>query len=872
MKKIFLGILILILLLPQIVKAESSIATGCGTYHKNADGTCQDLSFETNSFSCTDEDGLCYKLQNLSKNFQIFNLNSDKEQTEVTDNDNSWYEQNQEQYVELSYNLESIYKYFYEKFGRKGYDNNYGLLKANIQESGDGANAGYYKDSQYAELNFFNGLDNIYGVMNILEITAHEFTHIFTNYEVNSSIGNVDAKTINEAFSDIFGVFINYYINGELDFLNSDEISNSHKVDRSLCDPESAGDPEHYSNYYNDPTNNAMSYVNTGFISIIFCHLIQGGTNNTSLITTSPIGLEKLEKILYYTMDNDFLDFLSSYDVQNYFLSFRDAIINSATYLSKQTGNNIVSNDIISIKTAFNSVGITYDSEFWLIPTIVYPGKVAVISPGATVEVNINLISKNNFSSNNIKLTPTISSNFPGKFTLRTISPISINSNETKQIIGDLTLNSDFSGTTTYYLDILAEDQNSSIKFNLHGLPILATSNPIALSATPKTAYIGEEIVINGYNLNKTSYVDFNAGDGERVSATITSKTFDVLKVLVPNSSVDGYIYVNNIAIGDGTAYLTFDVQRAPTTLEVGSDKQFSSISSALNVLEDGDTILVYDGTYEDVIWLMDKKNITVKSKNGPLKTIIDGSNQMSSLSVIDCDHIYIDGFTFKNVKSDFLKIFNIENSSFVISNNIFENSYVNQKNSYGQVFNIRIFDSYADSTFKNEVKDNLFRNNQSLSNNGEIIRVSIEVPEYKIYLNNNKIYNNLNNNNLIYLTGNVILFNNLIYKNNSGKNIIINDSYYGDPIIMNNVISDNSSSSTTTSYAGIGIYASTEAKLMNNIIYNNHNLYGVNFKNGFDSYKNYLNNIAYLNSKEDFYEINISRTKVYQRQYFYYF
>jgi hypothetical protein len=70
----------------------------------------------------------------------------------------------------------------------------------------------------------------------------------------------------------------------------------------------------------------------------------------------------------------------------------------------------------------------------------------------------------------------------------------------------------------------------------------------------------------------------------------------------------------------------------------------------------------------------------------------------------------------------------------------------------------------------------------------------------------------------------------------------------------MNNVISDNSSLSTTTSYASIKIDAKTNAKLMNNVIYNNKNLYGIDFKDGFESYKNYLNNIAYLNSKGDFY------------------
>src|SRR3989339_578529 len=577
MKKSFLVLLIINFLSASIVYASSQEGVGCGTYNKNEDGGCKDITFETNSFNCTDEDGICYKLQNLSKNFQIFNLNESNQQNEVIDNDNIWNEMTQEQYVELVYNLENIYKYFFEKFARNGYDNNHGLLKANIQEFGDGANSNYFKDEKYSELNFYNGADGNFNIMNILEVTAHEFMHIVTLYEIGNPTINYDARTINESISDIFGIFINYYIM---------------------------------------PNDEEMSYVNSGFIGIIFCHLIQGGINNTSLITTNPISLEKLEKIVYYALDNGFLNFLSSSSIDNYFLNFRDSVINTATVLSEQIDANITSSDINSITTAFNSVGITRDPEFWILPNTIYPGKASVVYPGGTVQMLFNITSKNNFSGT-VKLTAKISSDFPGIFKLENTDSIFIKANETKQIVANLYLNANFVDDYIYYVNILGEDENSTIKYNSHDIPILATSNPIGLDVDPKSAYNGQEIVITGYNLDKTSSVKFKESSDNLIEAVITEKKLDQLKVVVPSSAIDGYLKINNRNTGNGDQYLIFDVERTPMILEVGNDKSYKTISSAYDALEDGDTILVDDGVYNEAVWINNSIDITIKSKNG---------------------------------------------------------------------------------------------------------------------------------------------------------------------------------------------------------------------------------------------------------------
>ena len=864
MKKSFLVLLIINFLSASIVYASSQEGVGCGTYNKNEDGGCKDITFETNSFNCTDEDGICYKLQNLSKNFQIFNLNESNQQNEVIDNDNIWNEMTQEQYVELVYNLENIYKYFFEKFARNGYDNNHGLLKANIQEFGDGANSNYFKDEKYSELNFYNGADGNFNIMNILEVTAHEFMHIVTLYEIGNPTINYDARTINESISDIFGIFINYYITGELDFLMGDEISNNHNIDRNLCNPESVAYPEHYSNYYDMPNDEEMSYVNSGFIGIIFCHLIQGGINNTSLITTNPISLEKLEKIVYYALDNGFLNFLSSSSIDNYFLNFRDSVINTATVLSEQIDANITSSDINSITTAFNSVGITRDPEFWILPNTIYPGKASVVYPGGTVQMLFNITSKNNFSGT-VKLTAKISSDFPGIFKLENTDSIFIKANETKQIVANLYLNANFVDDYIYYVNILGEDENSTIKYNSHDIPILATSNPIGLDVDPKSAYNGQEIVITGYNLDKTSSVKFKESSDNLIEAVITEKKLDQLKVVVPSSAIDGYLKINNRNTGNGDQYLIFDVERTPMILEVGNDKSYKTISSAYDALEDGDTILVDDGVYNEAVWINNSKDITIKSKNASSKTIIDGSNLQNYLAISNSQNISVEGFTFRNLSSDYLNPIYIKDSSTRISTNVFENTYVNNKDNYLSMFLLNINNStLCDSSFRNEISNNIFINNIIANSNGNLIDIFNSTKTCNVDIYNNQISTNTSNYVLLNLAGNIAFYNNLIYKNISSNNILETDGYYGDFIILNNVVADNklSSSDTKVLYKAIYLSANSQSsKFKNNIIYKNTGYAGIDFSYAILSYKNYTNNILNSNLKGNFYFDNDTKT-----------
>jgi hypothetical protein len=73
------------------------------------------------------------------------------------------------------------------------------------------------------------------------------------------------------------------------------------------------------------------------------------------------------------------------------------------------------------------------------------------------------------------------------------------------------------------------------------------------------------------------------------------------------------------------TTLILLSTSAFAATLEVGSGKPYTTIQSAITAATTGDTILVYDGTYNEEITL--GKPLIVKSVNGVSSTIIDATD-----------------------------------------------------------------------------------------------------------------------------------------------------------------------------------------------------------------------------------------------------
>jgi parallel beta-helix repeat protein len=86
-------------------------------------------------------------------------------------------------------------------------------------------------------------------------------------------------------------------------------------------------------------------------------------------------------------------------------------------------------------------------------------------------------------------------------------------------------------------------------------------------------------------------------------------------------------------------------------TLEVGTEKPYPTIQSAINATFTGDTVLVYDGTYTENIDFLGRA-ITVRSVKGASVTIIDSRNTNGSVVTFKSGEglgAALDGFTIIN-------------------------------------------------------------------------------------------------------------------------------------------------------------------------------------------------------------------------------
>jgi parallel beta-helix repeat protein len=95
--------------------------------------------------------------------------------------------------------------------------------------------------------------------------------------------------------------------------------------------------------------------------------------------------------------------------------------------------------------------------------------------------------------------------------------------------------------------------------------------------------------------------------------------------------------------IGIGSRLPSGDVIRVP--------KDYSTIQEGLNAAESWDTVLISDGTYyENIIWPHTDK-VTLRSANGSVTTVIDGSNAEESVIYVGNGQkgVLIEGFTIKN-------------------------------------------------------------------------------------------------------------------------------------------------------------------------------------------------------------------------------
>lgn len=161
------------------------------------------------------------------------------------------------------------------------------------------------------QFNFFAGA---------LDIVAHELAHGVTDF-TSSLLFMDESGALNEAFSDIIGVGVEYYAEplfrngaGVADYLIGEDVIVPGGM-RSLADPQRFGDPDHYSLRFLGTEDNGGVHTNSLIATHAYYLAIEGGTNRVSGLTVTGVGAanrEQMEQIFFraftvlMTRDSDF--------------------------------------------------------------------------------------------------------------------------------------------------------------------------------------------------------------------------------------------------------------------------------------------------------------------------------------------------------------------------------------------------------------------------------------------------------------------------------------------------------------------------------------------------------------------------------------
>ena len=223
------------------------------------------------------------------------------------------------------------YDYFFQRFGRRGLDNNNRPIRAmvhTIQQNLAGRLPPEYDDffvnafwcaecgSNQGFMVFGEGIPtnlryfgySIRPLAGSFDIVAHELTHAVTSYSSDLDYLN-ESGALNEAFSDIMAVGAEFYLvsTGRSDrtadyLMGEDTFTGVATGIRSLSNPASFGDPDHYSRRYVGPEDNGGVHINSGIPNHAFYLAIEGGTNRTSGLAVQGVGAanrEQIERVFY---------------------------------------------------------------------------------------------------------------------------------------------------------------------------------------------------------------------------------------------------------------------------------------------------------------------------------------------------------------------------------------------------------------------------------------------------------------------------------------------------------------------------------------------------------------------------------------------
>jgi Zn-dependent metalloprotease len=240
-----------------------------------------------------DQNGSTFRLREAGRGdgIETYDLNTGTNYgaaVDFTDSDNFWNNvnaQKDEYAIDAHWGAEMTYDYFYQIYNRNSIDNSGFKLFSYLHYSTNYDNA--FWDGQ--RMTYGDGSGNPFLPLTSIDIIAHEITHGLTEFTASLVYQN-ESGALNESFSDIFGVSVDYFARGgnlaqnPIWRIGEEATSNGQGI-RSMNNPNSFGDPDTYqgTNYYTGTQDNGGVHTNSGVQNHWFYRLVVGGTGTNDV-------------------------------------------------------------------------------------------------------------------------------------------------------------------------------------------------------------------------------------------------------------------------------------------------------------------------------------------------------------------------------------------------------------------------------------------------------------------------------------------------------------------------------------------------------------------------------------------------------------
>lgn len=259
------------------------------------------------------------------------------------------------------------YDYFFKRFERRGMDDLDGVVMAVVHPLSRADADEYEPEDVDLFINnalYVGGRHLVFGdgdgrlldyTAAALDVVAHEWAHGVMEYGADLTYED-EPGALNESFSDIMGTGAEFMFqeagtgSQRADWLLGEDVGRSGPF-RSMSDPASLGDPDHYSlrRFIGTPVDNGGIHINSSISNHAFYLAVAGGRNRVSGMTVQGIGLaniDRMERVFYRA----FVYFLTP---NSGFSDARAATLEAAAELYGAS-----SNELVQLRQAWTAVGV----------------------------------------------------------------------------------------------------------------------------------------------------------------------------------------------------------------------------------------------------------------------------------------------------------------------------------------------------------------------------------------------------------------------------------------------------------------------------------------------------------------------------------